>query len=248
MLESSRVRNLAYLVGIVVAIAAGSHFAFQLARAGQPSFLVWLAIPTLAIAIVGAVRAYRDGDLYRRSSFDESSGGGGLGWLNVRSGDFTRGFAGSALLFGSAWGFMKLVAPVGSDRESWLARLYLQVGDPTTLRKSVAFVVVSILVLAIAEELVWRGLVTSLLEEHVGTQRAWVWAAVLYAVAQLPTLWALRDPVAGLNPVLPVAALASGLVWGYMARRFGRLLPGIFSHVLFDWTVLMMFRLWGPSI
>lgn len=238
-------RNVAYLVGIVVAIAAGSHFAFQLGRAGQSSFLVWIAVPTVAIAAVGAVRAYRDGDLYRRSSFDE---GGGLGWLNVRSGDFTRGFAAAALLFGSAWGFMKVVAPPGSDRESWLARLYLQVGDPSTLRKSVAMVVVAILVLAAAEEIVWRGLVTSLLEEHVGSQRAWVWAAVLYAAAQLPTLWALRDPVAGLNPVLPAAALASGLVWGYMARRFGRLLPGIFSHVLFDWTVLMMFRLWGPSI
>lgn len=238
-------RNFAYLAGIVVAIAAGSHFAFQLTRAGQPSSLLCLGIPTVILAVVGAIRAHRDGDLYRRTSFDE---GGGAGWLNVRSGDFTRGFAGAALLFGLAWGFTKLVAPVGSDRESWLARLYLQVGDPTTLRKSVAFVVLAILILAIAEELVWRGLVTSLLEEHVGTRRAWVWAAVLYALAQLPTLWALRDPVAGLNPVLPAAALASGLVWGYMARRFGRLLPGIFSHVLFDWTVLMMFRLWGPSI
>ncbi len=238
-------RNVAYLVGIVVVVAASSHFAFQLGRGGQPSFLVWLAVPTIAIAVVGAVRAHRDGDLYRRSSFDD---GGGLGWLNVRSGDFTRGFAGAALLFVSAWGFTKLVAPVGSDRESWLARLYLQIGDPTSLRKSVVFVVLSILVLAVAEELVWRGLVTSILAELVGTQRAWVYAAVLYAVAQVPTLWALSDPVAGLNPVLPVAALASGLVWGFMARRFGRLLPGIFSHVLFDWTVLMMFRLWGPSI
>ncbi len=238
-------RNVAYLVGIVVAVAAASHFAFQLGRGGQPSFLVWLAVPVLAIAIVGAVRAHRDGDLYRRSSFDD---GGGLGWLNVRSGDFTRGFAGAALLFAAAWGFTKLVAPGGSDRESWLARLYLQVGDPTSLRKSVVFVVLAIVVLAVAEELVWRGLVTSLLAELVGTQRAWVYAAVLCAVAQVPTLWALADPVAGLNPVLPVAALASGLVWGFMARRFGRLLPGIFSHVLFDWTVLMMFRLWGPSI
>jgi len=239
------VRNVAYLVGIVVAIATGSHFAFQLSRAGQPSFLVCVAVPTVVLAIVGALRAQRDGDLYRRSSFDE---GGGLGWLNVRSGDFTRGFAAAAVLFGSAWAFMKVVAPPGSDRESWLARLYLQVGDPSTLRKNVAMVVVSILVLAAAEEIVWRGLVTSLLEEQVGSARAWVWAAVLYAAAQLPTLWALRDPVAGLNPVLPAAALFSGLVWGYMARRFGRLLPGIFSHVLFNWTVLMMFRLWGPSI
>ena len=240
-------RNVAYLVAIVVAIATGSHFAFQLARAGQPSFLLWIGVPTVLIAVAGALRAHSSGDLYRRGTFDER-GGSGAGWLNVRSGDFTRGFAGAAVLFGAAYGFTKLVAPVGSDRESWLARLYLQLGDPTTLRKHVGFIVIAIIVMAAAEELVWRGLVTSLLEERVGSRRAWVWAAVLYSLAHVPTLWALRDPVAGLNPILPAAALGAGLVWGYMARRFERLLPGIFSHVLFDWTVLMMFRLWGPSI
>lgn len=239
-------RNIAYLVAIVVAIAIGSHFAFQLSRAGEPTFALWIGVPTIAIAIVGALRARADGNLYRRSSFDEK--GGGAGWLNVRGGDFSRGFAASALLFGGAWVFMKLIAPVGSDRESWLARLYLQLGDPTTLRKNVPFVVAGLVILAIGEEIVWRGLVTSLLEERVGSRRAWVWAAVLYAVAHVPTMWALRDPVAGLNPLVPAAALACGLVWGFMARRFERLLPSIFSHVLFDWVVLMMFRLWGPSV
>lgn len=246
MLESPRVRTVAYLVAIVLATAAGAHFASQLVRAGQPSFLLWIGVPTVVIAIVGAVRAHRDGDLYRSGSFDD--GGSGAGWLNVRSGDFTRGFAAAAILFGAAYGAMRVVAPQGSDRESWLARLYLQVGDPTALRKNVAFVVVAIIVLAVAEELVWRGFVTSLLEEKVGSRRAWVWAAVLYALAQAPTIWSLRDPVAGPNPVLPAAALVCGLVWGFMGRRFGRLLPGIFSHILFNWTVLMMFRLWGPSI
>jgi len=240
------VRNVAYLVAIVVAIAGGSHFAFQLVRAGQPSFVLWLAVPTVVIAVIGAVRAHRDGDLYRRSSFDE--GGRGAGWLNVRSGDFTRGFAAAAVLFGAAFALVKALAPVGSDRESWVARFYLQIGDPSALRKSVAIVVLAIIVMSVAEELVWRGLVVSLLEELVGSQRAWVWAAVLYAAATLPTVWALRDPVAGSNPMLPVSALMAGLIWGAMARKFGRLLPGVFSHVLFYWTVLMMFRLWGPSI
>lgn len=239
-------RNVAYLVAIVVAIAGGSHFAFQLVRAGQPSFVLCLAAPTVMLAVIGAVRAQRDGDLYRRGSFDE--GGGGAGWLNVRRGDFARGFAGAAVLFGACFGLMKLLAPLGSDRESWLARFYLQVGDPSMLRKSVAIVVLSIVVMAIAEELLWRGLVVSLLADLVGSRRAWVWAAVLYAVATLPTLWALRGPVAGLNPMLPTGALLAGLVWGGMARNFERLLPSIFSHVLFYWTVLMMFRLWGPSI
>jgi membrane protease YdiL (CAAX protease family) len=116
------------------------------------------------------------------------------------------------------------------------------------LRKHVGFVVAVLIVMSIAEELVWRGLVVSLLGTVLSPQRAWVWAAVLYALAHVPTLWALSDPVAGLNPILPVAALGGGLVWGFMARRFDRLLPGMFAHVLFDWTVLMMFRLWGPSI
>lgn len=239
-------RNVAYLAAIVISIGIGSHFAFQLARAGQPGFFLCIAAPTVLIAIVGAVRAQRDGVLRgSRSSFDEK---GGTGWLSVRSGDFSRGFAAAALIFGVAWACTKVIAKPGSDRESWLARLYLQLGDPTSLRKNVAFVVAAIIVIAVAEELVWRGLVSDLLAESVGSRRAWVWAAVLYAVAHVPTMWALSDPVAGLNPVLPAAALLAGLVWGYMARRFERLLPGIFSHVLFDWTVLMMFRLWGPSI
>lgn len=240
-------RNVAYLVSIVVAIAVGSHFAFQLSLTGQPLVLLWICAPTLIIAIIGAVRAHKDGDLYRRSTFDEK-GGSGSGWLNVRSGDFTRGFFAAALLFAGAWVFNRFVATPASGRDSWLARLYLQLGDPTALRAHVPYVIAAIIIMAVADELVWRGLVTSLLEERVGSRRAWVWAAVLYALAHAPTVWALRDPVAGLNPVLPLAALACGLVWGFMARRFERLLPSIFAHVLFDWTVLMMFRLWGPSI
>ena len=49
-----------------------------------------------------------------------------------------------------------------------------------------------------------------------------------------------------LGPVLPIAALGAGLLWGAMARAFGRIAPGILAHVLFDWAVVMMFPLWGP--
>ena len=52
-------------------------------------------------------------------------------------------------------------------------------------------------------------------------------------------------PDAGLNPVLPLAALGGGLVWGAMARAFGRLAPSVLAHALFDWAVVMMFPLWG---
>ena len=234
MLEARAVRNVAYLAGIVATIAVAAHFAFDVSRAGTSSFFLIMAVPTVGIAALGLLRAKHDGIL--------------KSWLSVRSGDFSRGFAAAALLFGAAYAFTKVVAPPDSIRASWLARLYLQLGDPQVLRKNVGMVVVAIIVLSVAEEIVWRGLVISLLEEKIGSRRAWVWAAVLYSVAHLPTVWALRDPVAGPNPVIVVAALGCGLVWGGMARAFERLLPGIFSHVLFDWTVIMMFRLWGPSV
>lgn len=219
------------LAAIVLFVGLGAYVGFQGTRAGEPSFVLWVGAPLVVLALAGVFRAYRDGIL--------------LDWFSVRGGDFTRGFVSAALLFGGAWAFAKTVTSMGSAREGWLVRLYLQLGNPAVLRAHVGWVVLGIVVLAVAEEVVWRGLVPLLLEERLGTRRAWVWSAVLYAVAQLPTAIALRDPRAGWNPILPLAALAVGLVWGYMARRFERLLPSIFAHVLFDWTVVMMFPLWG---
>lgn len=223
-----------FLAAIVATVAIANFFAFQLERAGQLTFVIVLAAPLLVFAGYGIARAVKDGVL--------------KDLVTVRSGDFSRGFAAAGVLFGLAYGASRVFAAQGSPRESWLARIYLQLGDPSMLRKNVAVVVLAIVVLAIAEEVVWRGLVTSLLEEKIGTRRAWVWSAVLYAVSFLPAVWGLRDPVAGPNPLVPLGALGGGLVWGFMARRYERLLPSVFSHVLFYWTVLMMFRLWGPSV
>lgn len=227
-------RNVVYLGLVVLAIGTAARFGFDLARAGQPASLLWMMLPTVAIAAVACWRAAGDGVLRT--------------WLSVRAGDFTRGFAAAAGLFLAAWAFTRLVAQQGSPREGWLARLYLQLGDPSVLRSNVTLVVAALIVTAIAEELVWRGLVVGLLEELVGSRRAWVWAAVAYAVAHAPTAWALRDPRAGWNPLVALGALACGLVWGGMVRRYDRLLPSMFSHVLFEWTVVMMFPLWGPSV
>ena len=236
-------RNYAYLGAIVVAIAIASWFGFQESHAGRPGFYLWMGVPTIAIAIAGALRARHDGLLFYRDRE-----GALKGWLAVRAGDFTRGFVACGVLFAASWAFTKYALPEKSPRIAWLVRLYLQVGDPSELRKEVWAIVLAIVLAAVAEEIVWRGLVTTLLAETIGSRRAWVWAAVLYAIAHLPTAWAMRDPVAGPNPLVPIAALGAGLVWGWMAQRFERLLPGIFAHVLFDWTVVMMFRLWGASV
>jgi membrane protease YdiL (CAAX protease family) len=237
------VRNYAYLAAIVVTIALASFFAFDEARAGKPAFFLLMGAPTTVIAIIAAIRAKRDGIL-----FYKDREGVLKGWLAVRAGDFTRGFVGCGVLFGASWAFTKIAIPAHSPREAWVARLYLQIGDPSELRKQVVPIVAAIIVAAIAEEIVWRGLVTTLLEEVVGSRRAWIFSAALYSLAHVPTAIVMRDPVAGPNPLVPLAALGAGLLWGGMARRYERLLPGIFAHILFDWTVVMMFRLWGASV
>jgi membrane protease YdiL (CAAX protease family) len=151
---------------------------------------------------------------------------------------------GAVILFALSWAFVRVVAPVGSPREVWLVSLYGQLGDPRMLQRHAAQVAVAVGVVALCEELVWRGAVTQLLAGRVGSRAAWIWAAGLYALSYVPTAWALRGP-AGSDPVLVLAALAAGLLWGGMARAFGRLAPGILAHALYDWAVIMMFPLWG---
>jgi membrane protease YdiL (CAAX protease family) len=220
-------------IGITLGLAVTVQIAFALDRAGTKGFWAWAAGPSVVVAAFALWRAHRDGEL--------------ASWMKPVWGDPTRGIASAALLVGAAIAFVHVAAPVGSDRESWMARLYLQFGDPTRLRDHAVEVALAVVVAATAEEIVWRGLVTRLVAEVVGSRTAWIWAACLYALAQVPTFWQLEDPVAGHNPLVVFAALALGLVWGLMGRVFGRLTPGILSHVAFDWCVIMMFRLWGPA-
>jgi membrane protease YdiL (CAAX protease family) len=103
---------------------------------------------------------------------------------------------------------------------------------------------IAVAVVAALEELAWRGLIYALVEERFGTRRAWPVTAVLYAAAHLPTVVLLRDPYAGPNPLIVIAALGCGLVWGLIVARTGRLPVAMFSHVLFTWCVAVQFPLW----
>lgn len=231
-------RQIVSLVALVAIVGTGATFAFRAPEkphaSGLPVHLLYLAVPTVLLAIAGLARAYRDGTLGS--------------WMRVRTGDFTRGFLAALLLFVGAWFFAHSVIPQTAPRSIWLARLYLQLGDPEILRQHVGIVVAFILTMAACEEIVWRGLATDLFAELVGSRRAWICGAAVYALAHAPTMWLLRDPKVGYNPLLVFAALAAGLVWGALTRMSGRLWPAIFSHALFDWAALMMFRLWGPSV
>ena len=226
--------QLAWLAVVTSAVATAAGFACKSAYAGSAGLVAIYGGVTCALAIAGSVRAWRDGELGE--------------WLRPRSGDFTRGFLAGGFLFGCAYLFTRFVIPADSPRVGWLARTYLQIGDPAAMRDKVAYVSVFICIIAIAEEIVWRGLVTTLFAEIVGSRRAWIFAAVLYSLAHVPTMWMLADTKAGLNPIVVFAALGCGLVWGALTRFSGRLAPAIVSHALFDWFIVMTFRLWGPSV
>jgi hypothetical protein len=220
------------VVFVVVASAVASALAFSPDRSGTALFWALGGGPTLFLAILGAAWARREDYLVE--------------WLRPRAGDISRGLVGGAALFGAAWSFARFVTPVGSRREIWLVSLYSQLGDPRSMRAHSTALYAGLALVAVAEELLWRGAVTQLLAERFGSRWAWAWSAVLYALAYVPTMWALRAGE-GLNPVLVIAALGGGLLWGAMARLFGRLVPGMIAHVLFDWAVVIVFPLWGGS-
>ena len=144
----------------------------------------------------------------------------------------------------AAWGFARVVTPVGSPREIWLVSLYGQIGDPRSLQAHAPAVAAAIVVATVAEELVWRGMVTQLLADRIGSRWAWAWAAGLYALANVPTALRSGQP-GGIEPRARSRGARRGPPLGGHGARFGRLAPGILAHALFDWAVVMMFPLWG---
>jgi membrane protease YdiL (CAAX protease family) len=164
--------------------------------------------------------------------------------LRPRTGDLTFGAIVTVmLLLGSVAG-RSVLAPHGSAREGWLIRLYQQVGDPDVLQRHLIGVSLVVVVVAALEEISWRGYVYPILEDRLGTRRAWPATAVLYALAHVPTMFLLKDPFAGPNPLVVIAALGCGLVWGLVVARTGRLPVAIISHVLFTLAVAIHFPLW----
>ena len=233
--RAQAVRKWVVLGTIVSTVAVTSYFAFQTERAGERSFWVLASAPIFALAVVALFLSGRRAPLWRL--------------LKPESGDFSVGFFAAGALFAGAYGFSKIVlSGAGSPRAMWLARIYLQTGDPAALRAHPAVLLFGLIVGAAAEEIVWRGVVTSILEEKIGERFAWAASAVLYSIAYVPTMWSLRSPSAGLDPLLPFAGLGLGLVLGAMVKRLDRLLPAIVAHALFAWAVIVMFRLWGESL
>jgi uncharacterized protein len=222
------------ILTVVLAVMLATSVSFDPARAGSTALFAGMTGVSLVLACVGAVWAHREERLSE--------------WLTPRWGDLTASIVLAVSTFAGAWAFFRFVTPQGTPREAWIVRVYAQIGDISTLRTHLGLVFACIVLVAASEEIVWRGWVTALLEPHVGSRRAWMVSAFLYALAHAPTAWLLRDDVAGPNPVIVLGALGAGLFWGASSRVFGRLTPVIIAHVIFDWAAVVMFRFWGPSV
>ncbi len=209
-------------IGVTLAATAALSFAFLPEHAGQPRMLLTVGA-TYGVLLVGTcIWLARRGELERR--------------LAPRRGDITFG----ALLAVGTY-MLALLAHFaltgrGSPREPWIMRVYLQVGDP---RLTATFLVgLAVLAIAAAEEVVWRGWVMGGLRLRLSGRNAWLVSTALYAAAHLPTVYLLRDPVVGLNPLLLVASAGGGLVWGYLALKLDRLGPSVFAHALLSWALI----------
>jgi membrane protease YdiL (CAAX protease family) len=211
-----------------VVIFATYAFAFRPEIGGTALFFWIFGLPHLALAALAVHKLWDDGVLCDR--------------LVPRGGDIAIGVIVAFLLLLSSWAARATLTPPGTSRSAWLFSIYLQLGDPELIQRSFVLTLV-LLVIALSEELVWRGMVLEELNERLGTRVGWIAAALLYCLASLPTAYTLRDSVAGLNPLIVFATLGCGLVWTFMAGRLGRLVPGAVSHMVFTYFSAVQFHL-----
>ncbi|HKQ69239.1 MAG TPA: CPBP family intramembrane glutamic endopeptidase [Polyangiaceae bacterium] len=220
---------LAALVAAVLA-ALATAVAMRPGVSGTAMVFAAPAVPYAILSVLAVLKMRRDGTLADK--------------LRPRGGDLTFGALVTVMLFLGAVAFCRFLAAHGSVREGWIMRIYLQVGDPDTLQRRVIVLSLAVALVAALEEIAWRGFVFQTLEDRLGTRRAWPLTAVLYAAAHVPTMFLLSDPFAGPNPLIVIASLGCGLVWGLVVARTGRLPVAIISHALFTWCVAIQFPLW----
>ena len=214
----------------LVLVFLGMAFSFGEARAGSPWFWVGVSVPYLPLLALALYKMWDEDTL--------------VDLLTPRWGDLSIGALSMIVLLFASWAARKVLSPVGTPRQAWLFRIYLQLGNPEHLQRSTGYTLLILLICA-AEEIVWRGMVLGDLTERFGRRAALPLSALLYGAAALPTLWLLRDPIAGPNPLLLTAAVGCGLIWSFLAAQLGRLTPVVISHMAFTYFTIVQFRLPG---
>lgn len=215
-------------VWFVVAVVTATYaFAFRPELDGTGAFFLSFGLPHALLAAYAVVALRRDGTLAAR--------------LTPRFGDLSLGVVVGLLLLLASWAVRAALVPGGTQRTLWLFMLYAKLGDPEALQRS-ALLTLSLILITFTEELVWRGLVLERLNERLGTRFGWIAAAGLYGIASLPTMYLLRVPGVGWNPLLTFAAFGCGAVWSFLTAQTGRLLPSAISHAAFSYFSAVQFR------
>jgi len=184
------------------------------ANAGSPKLWLMLLAGYLGLAVWSALTLRREGEL------------GAV--MRVRSGDLTAGILTGLVVMGAGLLALRYIAPLTRPRGAWLFRVYAHAGNV----QGEALLTALLLVVVVLEELVWRGFVQSRVRAAWDLRAAVPVTAVLYALAHVPTVFTLAAPGIGPNPLLVLAALGFGLVWGFLALFTGRLLPSIMCHAV----------------
>jgi uncharacterized protein YbjT (DUF2867 family)/membrane protease YdiL (CAAX protease family) len=91
------------------------------------------------------------------------------------------------------------------------------------------FVAPSLVLIVLAEEAVWRGVIARFLMERWGRASGIAAGAAIYALAHAATL----------NPLLVAAALGCGLFWGILYAATDSLVAPFVSHLV--WDILLLF-------
>jgi membrane protease YdiL (CAAX protease family) len=84
-----------------------------------------------------------------------------------------------------------------------------------------------------AEEVFWRGFVQERVAARWGSRRGYLAATLVYAAVHALTF----------NPVLAIAAIAGGLVWGGLRWKTGSVWPGLVSHAVWAVAIFVVFPL-----
>lgn len=215
------------LVLVVTVTSASAFVASRPEIAGQAPMWLYAMLPQVPLALLGVIALRRAGHLRER--------------LAPRRGDVFLGVLTATVMVIATWAGRYLIMPHGSPRGAWLARMYLQLGDPILLQ-STRWLPLVLIIGPMLDELIWRGWIQDRLTERLGVGRGFALTAGLYALSAVPTMFNLADPTVGTNILFPLLALVGGLIWGYATLLTGRATPAMISHATFVYFSVMQFR------
>jgi len=215
------------LLLVALANGVGGYYLWRPELAGKPTLYLWLCLTQLPFAALAIYFLWRRGDLGR--------------FLKPKPGDVLRGVSVAGALTIAIWAGRTLLMPHGSPGEAWLARLYIHLGNPLELER-IGWVTFVVVMGAILDELIWRAWLQPLLVKRLGAGLGVGATALGYTLGALPSCFLLADPAAGLNPLVLIVALATGLTWGYVAHITGRVIPTMVAHTTLAYFTLLQFR------